>query len=188
MDITLYQTLEDRGNPEDVEDYGPFICRRKTAWLGDGYYFWDTHIQLAHWWGKTAYGVNNYIICKAKGVLDENCWDLHGNGNHRLEYEAICDEIVKIGLSKRNSLLVADVISYVKSKGFFKFKAIRAFGIASIKPNNPDFQPFRMYFAESGVSYLDLRPAVQICLLEKRALSLNSYMVVFPDDYNYSFA
>lgn len=47
MDRILYQTVEDRNNPDDVEQHGPFLCTNKMAWLGHGYYFWDTFINLA---------------------------------------------------------------------------------------------------------------------------------------------
>ena len=43
MNRIIYQTVEDRGNPDYVEQHGPFICTNKNAWLGEGYYFWDTN-------------------------------------------------------------------------------------------------------------------------------------------------
>jgi len=181
--ITLYQTLEDRDNPDIIERDGPFPCRRSTAWLGDGYYFWDTHKQLAHWWGKQAYGKGKYIICVAKGIFDDSCWDLHGDGNHQLEFEQVCHEIVKKGLSSKKELLVPNVITYMKEQGIMKYKAIRCLGMDSISYKSSDYQAFRIFFSKKGYSYLDLRPAVQICLFTKGALSLNSYMVVFPDYY-----
>lgn len=54
-DKTLYQTVEDRNNPSEIETEGPFLCVRNNAWLGRGYYFWDTFVELAHWWGNTIY-------------------------------------------------------------------------------------------------------------------------------------
>ena len=43
----IFQTLEDRNNPDEVESQGPFICTN-NPWLGKGYYFWDTFLDLAH--------------------------------------------------------------------------------------------------------------------------------------------
>ena len=40
-----YQTLENRNNPDQIEEQGPFLCNRKSAWLGEGYYFWDSFIE-----------------------------------------------------------------------------------------------------------------------------------------------
>ena len=42
----IFQTLEDRNNPDEVESQGPFICTN-NPWLGKGYYFWDTFLDLA---------------------------------------------------------------------------------------------------------------------------------------------
>lgn len=70
MNVAVYQTLDDRGNPEEIENHGPYECRGGNSWLGPGFYFWDTHIQLGHWWGDTVYG-NSYVVCKAVLNLDE---------------------------------------------------------------------------------------------------------------------
>ena len=59
MSSNLYQTLEDRSNIDYVEENGPFICRRNSAWLGIGYYYWDTFVDNAHLWGEKIYKKNN---------------------------------------------------------------------------------------------------------------------------------
>ncbi len=61
--MVLYQTVSDRDNADYIEDNAPFRCERKDAWLGEGYYFWDTLIKNAHWWGEIAYN-NEYVITK----------------------------------------------------------------------------------------------------------------------------
>ena len=80
----LYQTLENRKNPEIIEKNGPFLCNWENTWLGDGYYFWDSFINNAHWWGKEARKYKDgYIICKS--ICDYNsidCFDLVGNTEH----------------------------------------------------------------------------------------------------------
>ncbi|HEY8660212.1 MAG TPA: hypothetical protein VIL78_14365 [Hanamia sp.] len=161
MRLILYQTLEDRGNPEEIEDYGPFICRNKYAWLGLGYYFWDSHIELGHWWGRTTY--REYIICKAKGFYDEYCWDLHGNGLHRIEFENICKTIIDAGISTEEDLLVPEVIEFLKKNKQFSYKSIRALGINSISSKINDTQLIiRMQFKKTHFATLDLRPPIQI--------------------------
>lgn len=71
----IYQTLENRRNDEEVEKHGPYFCSERYAngiikggakepWLGEGYYFWDTRIADARWWGDTVYAQKGYIICK----------------------------------------------------------------------------------------------------------------------------
>lgn len=36
---TLFQAVKDLDNPDEIEQNGPFKCRREDAWLGEGYYF-----------------------------------------------------------------------------------------------------------------------------------------------------
>lgn len=184
MEITLYQTLEDRENPDQIENEGPFICRADGAWLGHGYYFWDTHIELGHWWGLRAYGIDSYVICRAYCNLDNTCWDLIGNGQHRLDFEKACNLIVDEGLSDKEKLIVPNVIEYLKRKKQFPYKAIRTLSMDTIQPNQTEeWLVLKIKFKQSKNSYLDLRPAIQLCLFEKRGLSLKDYFIVFPDNY-----
>ena len=55
LEVKIYQTLEDRGNDEEIESHGPYKCLSHTGngllkkgvkepWLGEGYYFWDTRM------------------------------------------------------------------------------------------------------------------------------------------------
>lgn len=46
----LYQTVKNNGNKQSIETFGP-IYGKVDTWLGNGYYFWDGFIELAHWWG-----------------------------------------------------------------------------------------------------------------------------------------
>ena len=190
MKITAYQTLEDRNNPQHVEDYGPFPCSRKNAWLGFGYYFWDTFIDLAHWWGSKCPEYNNaYIVCQAKLFKDETLWDLQGDGSHLMEFEGICLEIIDSGISASNRLLVPQVIEYFKRKGKFNYKAIRALGVRSINAWEPIvIEVLNVSFSRGSVAYLEMRPAVQICLLEKSALSLQGFQIVYPPEYVEAYA
>jgi hypothetical protein len=47
--IVGYHTQEYRVDSQPLNE--PIICRRKNAWLGEGYYFW-TDLDIAHYWGK----------------------------------------------------------------------------------------------------------------------------------------
>lgn len=78
MNNCLYQTVANK-NKQDIEKNAPFQCTRSDAWLGKGYYFWDTFIEVAKQWGECAYK-NNYIICKTQVVCLENeILDFYGN-------------------------------------------------------------------------------------------------------------
>ena len=184
-DITLLQTLEDR-NHHLVEEEGPFRCTKTHAWLGVGYYFWDTHIELGHWWGATNFSLRGYIICQAEAVLDKTCWDLHGNGRHRLELKAICDEMISKKVDGMNGLTIPNIIEFFKEKRKFAYKAIRALGTQSIGNSHEEFilrLPFTNQKPSYLAPYLDFYPPVQICLVDKKALSLINYRIVHPSHY-----
>lgn len=95
---TIYQTLEDRDNDEEVQEHGPYWCDLyeadgkkkegiKEPWLGAGYYFWDTLIEDAHWWGRTIYPKKGYIVCQSQyDSHSPHLFDLVGNVSHSREF------------------------------------------------------------------------------------------------------
>lgn len=188
MQLTLFQTLEDRDNPEEVESKGPFACKHENAWLGAGYYFWDADISVAHWWGRTVYGHERYMICLASAILDQTCWDLHGNESHRREFRQACEKIAKQRNVPVNQLKVANIIELLKRSESLIYKAIRALPINAEGYNlSGRSQNARLKFIQRSQYFLDLQPPVQICLVEKRALSLRNYNIVYPDFYDSPF-
>ncbi len=97
----VYQTLENRGtNLNKLVSEGPYLCNWENSWLGDGYYFWDTFIENAHWWGQEIRKYpNGYIICKAIcDYSDESCFDLAGNTEHLKMLKDTYDFMKKEGL------------------------------------------------------------------------------------------
>lgn len=184
----IFQTLYNKDNPDHVEEFGPFKCTKANAWLGYGYYFWDSHIELGHWWGDVAYG-KNYIICKANVIIDKTCLDLHGNGIHRNEFKAVCKEIINAGISTKHNLLVPQVIEFLKRKNLFKYEAIRALGTNSVSGTLTDtYIIYRLRFIRNSNTFMDLQPPVQVCLLSKTALSLQNYRIVYPDEFVENYA
>lgn len=177
MDRILYQTVEDRENPDYVEQHGPFKCTSKQAWLGHGYYFWDTFISLAHWWGKN-YKRNGYIICQSS--CDENMsmvYDLVGKPELFIEFEQIAF-IIK-NKNNAETVYVPEIIEYLKQKTSFpdRYKAIRANPLCTL-PN----QEYRYKFNDKNRAFIDTRPAIQFCLLDKSLLN-SKYHIVYPEAY-----
>lgn len=83
----LYQTLEDRGNPDEVNEKGPFSCNWPNTWLGDGFYYWDHFFSNALWWGNHRYD-ENCIICEANCDYSTNtCFDLVGTVEHLQQFK-----------------------------------------------------------------------------------------------------
>lgn len=132
----IYQTLEDRQNDEEVEDHGPYFCSERYAngilksgtkepWLGEGYYFWDTRIADARWWGDTVYSRKGYIICKT--TYDQNSpllYDLVGDIRQFDEF-IDCAELIKKKLNLK-TVKFPVVLAYMKKENVdFNYKAIR---------------------------------------------------------------
>lgn len=185
----LYQTLENRDNQEEIHKNGPFDCNWSNAWLGEGYYFWDTFIQSAHWWGKIHYS-NNHIICEAECEISEiNCFDLVGNTNHLIFFNDFFDNCEKANLIT-DKTTVATILEHMKyNLQTFNFEVIRAYGINTISDTARKSKKFskRINFDIETDHYFDARPAIQICIFQKFGLNLKNYHIVFPDEYNFQY-
>ena len=186
----LFQTLTDKGNPREIESDGPFPCKWPNTWLGDGYYLWETYIENAHWWGSMNKG--GYII--GMGICDyeyNKCFDLlPGSDEHLKLMREVIEKLKEQGLYDVLTTTVPKVIEFMK-KIHFPYEAIRAYGIDSIDKDKSLNQPylFRLPFETRLPAYLDLSPAIQICLLQKNSLNFRDFKVVYPEYYllNYTF-
>lgn len=190
----LYQTLRNDDNPNEVEDDGPFPCRRDDAWLGHGFYFWDTFIKNAHWWGKKCKYENGYFICKAECDFDnELCFDLTG-GYDPTHLEMFCNvfEFMKAKRLADNETTVSRVIEYLKSINRFQYDATKAIG------HNIKSQIANEYFASISFNYtnifkdklfvMDMCPPIQICFYKNDCMGLKEYKIVFPEEYAEGYA
>jgi hypothetical protein len=181
---TVYQTIEDRDTDLDVvENNGPYLCEWSNSWLGNGYYFWDTFIENAHWWGKEARKYKNgYIICSAKcNFNDVDCCDLVGNTEHLTMLYDTFELLKKKNLANERTT-VCKIINYLKEDlKIFNFSAVRAYGIRS-KNLNSEFS-FSLPFESEKPQYIDFKPAIQICFYNKTSLNLSNYKIVYPPEY-----
>lgn len=184
----VYQTLEDKGNLDEIEQDGPFLCNRANAWLGAGYYFWDTFIENAHWWGKECNSYKDgYIICKAVcDYNDDDCFDLVGNTEHFSLFNETYEYLKSKGLVNKDTT-VSRVIQYLRNDlKIFTYSACRVVGNSS-KSFNSSFR-FSLLFNPKKNSYLDLKPPIQICFYKKTSLNLRNYQIVFPVEYIEGYA
>ncbi len=188
MTDVLYQTLEDRNNPDEVEEHGPYKCTRSDAWLGSGYYFWHHFIDLAHWWGRNSYP-GAYMICRQTGDVDGNpeILDLFADFG-------MIDAVRQYTLTMKsaygqNSMIVRTVLEHMKKiKALDDYKAVRVEGHNST--NRDDFlrdQRLKFKPGEGQSAYFDLVPPVQVCVYDKSILN-NDFQVIYPDEYNVNYA
>lgn len=183
--VDIYQTLEDRQNDRDVENNGPFFCSEKypngqlkigvkEPWLGEGYYFWDTRIENAQWWGDTIYGRNGYIICHT--TYDQHSpllYDLVGDVKQWDEFVK-CAELIKENCKKK-TVTFPVVLRYLKRSKSFHYKAIRAW-------------PYPRYIEETGITFpedkaiLGKIDKIQICFFDKTLLT-SPYHIVYRQSF-----
>ena len=174
----LYQTIIDSGDPDKIERDGPIKCSSSDAWLGIGYYFWDSFIDLAHHWGKTHCN-GNYVICKAtENYSEEELYDLINNPEHIIQFRGITEALMAKYSKSKKQLTVPFIIEYLKSIGVFSYKAIRACGIGSFYAFT-----YNIVFSTGHKAFLESLPAWQICILEKQSVLSGSYKIVYPQHY-----
>ena len=179
-DTDIYQTLEDRQNDDDVEEHGPYFCCARNAngilksgvkepWLGEGYYFWDTRIADARWWGDTVYSKKGYIICHT--THDQHSpllYDLVGDVKQFDDFVK-CAELIK---AERHEETVSFpvVLAYMRKIPNFDYKAIRVW------PHPQTFEKTAVRFPGDKL-VLGKADKIQICFFDKTLLH-NPYKIV----------
>jgi hypothetical protein len=181
----VYQTLEDRSDPDYVENHGPFLCNRKNAWLSSGFYFWESYLDNAHWWGAECNKSNyrdGYIICEAAiEYEEEKCFNLADNESHLAQLRQAASLLRSKGIPE-NQITVGNAMQFLKDKiDSFNYDGVRAKGervrLSSSKYSNP------LFYTPGGNPYIDLNPPIQICLFTKKSLGQKNYRVIFPEEY-----
>lgn len=83
-------------------------------------------------------------------------------------------------------IYIGRVIETMKERKQFPWQAIRACGINSIG-KDPSYERFRERFpfntSTEKYAYIDLMPAIQICLIKRTALGLHRKKIVYPTFY-----
>jgi hypothetical protein len=181
-----YQTLEDR-DIHKIEIEGPFLCTRTNAWLGNGYYFWESFIENAHWWGlEGACYKHGYVICETHFDLDDNrCFNLVDNPNHLEQFNKTKNFLKEKKLYVDGVTTVARVINYIKEIDVFNFEAIRVYGISSVGFNST-YSNRTIFVFKNGKrfsQYLDSTPAIQINFFSKNSLNREGFKMIFPPEY-----
>jgi len=176
MIISGYQTLEDRDNIDEIEIEGPYICNDSNAWLGLGYYFWDTKIEWAKKWGQSHYVVRGKEFVIAHCQLDlTNCFDLVGNIQHQDELIE-CISVIKNRTRHSNEPKIPDLIEFLKKNGLFKYDSIRS-------SDNPI--PVVLNYNSKTKEYITLNQRVQVCVINRKTVLLRPFKVIFPEKYLY---
>jgi len=154
----LYQTIKKQGDKQSVARFGP-IYGRKDTWLGDGYYFWDGFIKLAHWWGKK-HCAGSYVICRASVVVeDHKVLDLVGRTADLKNFEVIYNAIKE--KNPFQQITVPAVLAEMRKRTSFPYLVIRARSEHRI-PENENIR-----FVDKDRAEMVLIPAIQLCVRER---------------------
>lgn len=176
--VNAYQTLEDQDNIDYVEKEGPFKCTRSDAWLGHGYYFWDTNIDWAKSWGERSY-VNRgkeYIIGHSKIDISNRCFDLKGNTQHEMDLLESFKILKESKLTPKNiDPTVPEIIEFMKKHNIFDFLSIRA--------ADKHYKTIEVKFNNKNKEVQLLNQRVQICVLYKKEVLLRPFKIIYPDKY-----
>lgn len=165
----LYQSVEDRGRV----DYTPVLCEAEDAWLGEGYYFWDSKKDDAHWWGGVHYHGFS-VICQSEYDYDSlEFFDLVGNTDHKDYFFTFAEALIK---KRKKNYTVGETLELLKriDASFLKnYKAIRAL------PEGVETKVFRIYFDKNKVFFLPNRSKIQMCLIDLDFLLDGKYIPVY---------
>lgn len=178
MIVEAYQTLEDKDNIDHIEAEGPFECRRKDAWLGFGYYFWDTNMDWAIAWGENSYKTykKDFVIAKCQLDLTNNCFDLVGNVKHQMDLMQSMQVMIKSNkIKNEDEKIIPNILLFMKSMGLFDFKSIRA--------SDMHKNILKLHFKTGKGEYMIINQRVQICVIEKKDVLLRPFSVVYPENY-----
>ncbi len=184
----VYQTLEDRDTDLDqLELNGPYLCNWENSWLGDGYYFWDTFIDNAHWWGNEVRKYRNgYIICQALCDFDTiKCLDLVGNTEQLLMLRNSYELLKNNGIANKSTTVKRLLSYFLKDIKILNVEAVRASGVKS--KNDYSKYSVKLFFEIEKKSYLDFSPPIQICFFKKKSLNLREYRIIFPVKYDKNY-
>ena len=166
-EVEIYQTVSSVGTFHDRELLGPIFCEN-NPWLGDGYYFWDSLLSNAEWWGKTHYHNEYYIFSSSYDAHTDYLFDLVGDAKHiDLLYHYARGLKKILGLK---TIKVSTVIEFMKRDGKFPFMAIRAEG-RNVKSQKNAI----LVFDEQGMYYLQPIPKIQLCVLDCNHFLISDY-------------
>lgn len=178
--VRIYQALEYRNNNKEIEAHGPYWCSLyeddgnlkqgiKEPWLGEGYYFWDSRIEDADWWGQTVYH-GNYVIAQA--TYDQHSpliLDLQSDVTQNNDFFAAA--ILIKNNRHLTKITFPVVLSYLKEKTDFIYKAVRAWPY----PDYINSQQNKIYFPDNkNTKSVVLRKMekIQLCFFDKTLINL----------------
>jgi hypothetical protein len=178
METIGHHTCLNKGGQKYVYDNAPFLAEyddedKNKPYLGQGYYFWDNNLAMAHEWGKV-HCHNEYCILVVELVLnDRELFDLVGNREHCMKLTSLRKKFSDKNHNRDNWEL-AKFIEFLKDRetetdyaGIFSYKAVRAVDLSG-KRN------LWTYFVKGKKSFTNLDPKFIICIIDLKRIPLRN--------------
>jgi hypothetical protein len=185
MQTIGHHTCKRDGGAEQVLALAPFLAEYneaegKVPFLGEGYYFWDDNLDLAHHWGRVHYR-NKYLILEADLTFAEKeLLDLVGSRRDMRYLQDIRNELLQRGLmegdwevSKLVALLRHLQQSQPTGSEIFPFAAIRA-----VDHSMAGHKQLPAKFVAERENYTLVNPRMIICIFEKKEITLEKKRIV----------
>lgn len=176
----LYQTLEDCNNVDYVEANGPFLGNVRDRWLGAGYYYWDTFINSAHFWGGISYlnSGKDYLIAQSIVSLPSDRVLNLIEPSDLTKFAAWRDEYARTFPGSK--VTVEKVLTHAENVmgDGFPYIAIRADFRDCI-----NIREFQDRISPNGKAYMDLKPPIQICIKDRSVIGKDNFKVIYPECY-----
>lgn len=165
--LNLLQTIRSE-NADDLLLYAPIFCE-KDPWLGKGYYFWDNLRERARWWGVKRYN-NEYYVCEAYADIEDGRYlDLVGTTGDLLKFRNWYSDIRKS--HKGKDVTISWMIAKLRRDNNFPFDALRA-------ESRDCGDDYKVHFVTKNTnSYLNLNPAIQVCIYNKNCIK--DYKIIY---------
>lgn len=181
-----HHTCKLEGDKEFVLKNAPFKSMKNSSgnypFLGEGYYFWDNNIEIAHHWGETHCKKKYYIVETKLKIEDEIFLDLVGNRTDMINFA----ELHKTFSEKYNrgkKYPIGKFIEVLRDlnkkdyKGIFPWKVCRAIDLYT----SNFLKHYEHLFVYKKENYTNLSPRIVICLYEKNNVILQSQILVHPN-------
>jgi len=180
-----HHTLENRGNADRIKQ--PSLSKYKgeddphNPFLGEGYYFWDNNIGMAHEWGRIRYPTKGYYIFEGSLSLEDKfLFDLVGNRSDQIRIKELFKFFVaKTGKKDFDLAQFFEVLKFVvkykpqKNINIFPYKYIRA-----VDNSKRTLDTIRFNMGKEP--YTNLSPVYLICLFELNELALQRFFRIYP--------
>ncbi len=179
MQTIGHHTCKNEGGVDYVLANGPFLSEYneqegKIPFLGEGYYFWDDNLDLAHHWGRVHYR-SKYLVLEADlRFAQDEVLDLVGSRQDMRYLQEIRNALADRGLiegdwemSKIITLLRQLESQMGKEAALFPFEAIRV-----VDHSMMGDKQIPAKFVSARDNFTLINPRIIVCMFRKKEINL----------------